>query len=85
MASVVLPEDFQGVADHPYFPTKVDFPGYAPPAVSLIFLLGTFFAGVAILLVTAWCITGITSAGSKLITSLKLLGGLTGEHMLQDA
>ncbi|KAK9827057.1 hypothetical protein WJX74_004913 [Apatococcus lobatus] len=58
MASIVLPEEYQSVADHPYFPTSQQFSGYATPAVSLLFLLGTFFAGVAILLFTAWCITG---------------------------
>ena len=57
MTSVLVPD--LNSASHPYYPVSQNFPGYEPPAVTLLFLLGTFFAGVAVLLVTAWCITGM--------------------------
>ena len=57
MTSVLVPD--LNSASHPYYPVSQTFPGYEPPAVTLLFLLGTFFAGVAVLLVTAWCITGM--------------------------
>lgn len=71
MAAIVLPEEFQSVTDHPYFSTSQAFPGYTPPAVSLLFLLGTFFTGVGILLVAAWCSTGST-VPTRLVWSTKI-------------
>ncbi len=58
MAPFLLPADLLNLAAHPYFPLTQSFQGYAPPAVSLGFLLGTFAAGVVLLMTIAWCTTG---------------------------
>lgn len=48
---------------HPYYPTSLRLPGYAPPAIPFGSVLAVFFSGAAALFVACWFVSGTSVLG----------------------